>query len=65
MKWGLVNFDCSALWVRVQTRLTEALNGTSEFLRNKHAQKGSQTAEVNNSGVDCLQERWSTIATGI
>ncbi|KAG9126716.1 hypothetical protein FRC07_002259 [Ceratobasidium sp. 392] len=35
-KWGLVNFDCSTLWVRERTLLTDALDVTPEFLRTKH-----------------------------
>ncbi|ELU38434.1 aromatic-L-amino-acid decarboxylase [Rhizoctonia solani AG-1 IA] len=39
-KWGLVNFDCSTLWVRDRTLLTDALDVTPEFLRTKHADAG-------------------------
>ncbi|KAG6866198.1 hypothetical protein C0991_007223 [Blastosporella zonata] len=35
-KWGLVNLDASALWVRNRKSLTEALNVTPPFLRTKH-----------------------------
>jgi aromatic-L-amino-acid/L-tryptophan decarboxylase len=36
-----VNFDCSTLWVRDRKRLTEALDITPEFLRNKHSEEGT------------------------
>ena len=39
-QWGLVNFDCSTLWIRDRRRLTEALDITPEFLRNKHSEEG-------------------------
>ena len=34
-KWLLVNFDCSALWVRDSEPLKAALSLTPEFLRAK------------------------------
>ncbi|KAL5631660.1 hypothetical protein ACGC1H_007243 [Rhizoctonia solani] len=40
-KWGLVNFDCSTLWVRERTLLTDALDVTPEFLRTKQADTGA------------------------
>lgn len=40
-KWGLVNFDCSTLWVRERTLLTDALDVTPEFLRTKQADAGT------------------------
>ncbi|KAG8746154.1 hypothetical protein FRC10_006020 [Ceratobasidium sp. 414] len=40
-KWGLVNFDCSTLWVRERTLLTDALDVTPEFLRTKHGDTGT------------------------
>lgn len=40
MKWGLVNFDCSTLWVRERTLLTDALDVTPEFLRTKQGDTG-------------------------
>ncbi|KAF8705993.1 Pyridoxal-dependent decarboxylase conserved domain, partial [Rhizoctonia solani] len=40
-KWGLVNFDCSTLWVRERTLLTDALDVTPEFLRTKQADAGA------------------------
>ncbi|KAG8699549.1 hypothetical protein FRC08_005222 [Ceratobasidium sp. 394] len=40
-KWGLVNFDCSTLWVRQRTLLTDALDVTPEFLRTKHGDTGT------------------------
>ncbi|KAJ3569602.1 hypothetical protein NP233_g4950 [Leucocoprinus birnbaumii] len=39
-KWGLVNFDCSTLWVRDRTLLTEALDITPPFLRTKEGDSG-------------------------
>ncbi|KAF9453963.1 hypothetical protein P691DRAFT_526375 [Macrolepiota fuliginosa MF-IS2] len=39
-KWGLVNFDCSTLWVRDRTLLTEALDITPPFLRTKESDSG-------------------------
>ncbi|KXN87356.1 Aromatic-L-amino-acid decarboxylase, partial [Leucoagaricus sp. SymC.cos] len=39
-KWGLVNFDCSTLWVRDRTLLTEALDITPPFLRSKESDSG-------------------------
>ncbi|KIM45051.1 hypothetical protein M413DRAFT_441699 [Hebeloma cylindrosporum] len=40
-KWGLVNFDCSALWVRDRKNLTNALDITPIFLRTKHGDAGT------------------------
>ncbi|CAA7259160.1 unnamed protein product [Cyclocybe aegerita] len=40
-KWGLVNFDCSALWVRNRKNLTEALDITPTYLRTKHGDAGT------------------------
>ncbi|QRW15365.1 aromatic-L-amino-acid decarboxylase [Ceratobasidium sp. AG-Ba] len=40
-KWGLVNFDCSTLWVRERTLLTDALDVTPEFLRTKQGDTGT------------------------
>ena len=34
-RWMLVNFDCSALWVRDAEPLKAALSLTPEFLRAK------------------------------
>jgi glutamate/tyrosine decarboxylase-like PLP-dependent enzyme len=39
-KWGLVAFDCSALWVRDRRVLTNALDVTPAFLRTKHGDTG-------------------------
>ncbi|XP_006460873.1 hypothetical protein AGABI2DRAFT_185212 [Agaricus bisporus var. bisporus H97] len=39
-KWGLVNFDCSAFWVRDRSLLTEALDITPPFLRTKEGDSG-------------------------
>ncbi|KAF8160873.1 aromatic-L-amino-acid decarboxylase [Crassisporium funariophilum] len=40
-KWGLVNFDCSALWVRDRKHLTDALDITPVYLRTKHGDAGT------------------------
>ncbi|PPQ95321.1 hypothetical protein CVT26_008166 [Gymnopilus dilepis] len=40
-KWGLVNFDCSTLWVRERRNLTEALDITPVFLRTKQGDAGT------------------------
>jgi len=40
-KWGLVNFDCSALWVRDRKNLTDALDITPTFLRTKYGDAGT------------------------
>ncbi|KAG9311512.1 pyridoxal phosphate-dependent transferase [Chiua virens] len=40
-KWGLVNFDCSTLWVRDRKHLTDALDVTPEFLRSKQGDAGT------------------------
>ncbi|KAA1472514.1 hypothetical protein DENSPDRAFT_821425 [Dentipellis sp. KUC8613] len=40
-KWGLTNFDCSALWVRDRKLLTDALDVTPEYLRTKHGDAGT------------------------
>ncbi|KAF8895716.1 pyridoxal phosphate-dependent transferase [Gymnopilus junonius] len=40
-KWGLVNFDCSTLWVRDRRNLTEALDITPVFLRTKQGDAGT------------------------
>lgn len=40
-KWGLVNFDCSAFWVRDRASLIDALDVTPEFLRTKHGDAGT------------------------
>lgn len=42
-KWGLVNFDCSTLWVRDRLALTRALDVTPEFLRTKEGDAGTVT----------------------
>lgn len=39
-QWGLVNFDCSAMWVRDRKHLTDTLDITPEFLRSKHGDEG-------------------------
>ena len=39
-QWGLVNFDCSALWVRDRKNLTDALDITPIFLRTRHGDAG-------------------------
>jgi len=39
-KWLLVNFDCSALWVKNRNDLIDALSITPEFLRNKATESG-------------------------
>ncbi|TBU63376.1 pyridoxal phosphate-dependent transferase [Dichomitus squalens] len=39
-KWGLVNFDASALWVTDRNYLTDALDVTPEFLRTKQHDAG-------------------------
>ena len=39
-KWGLVAFDCSALWVRDRKVLTNALDVTPAYLRTKHGDTG-------------------------
>ncbi|KAF9648552.1 aromatic-L-amino-acid decarboxylase [Thelephora ganbajun] len=38
--WGLVNFDCSAFWVRDRKNLTEALDITPPFLRSTEGDAG-------------------------
>jgi len=40
-KWGLVNFDCSTLWVRDRKHLIDALDITPAFLRTKHGDEGT------------------------
>ncbi|KAM0753813.1 PLP-dependent transferase [Meredithblackwellia eburnea MCA 4105] len=40
-KSGLVTFDASCLWVRDRKLLTEALDITPPFLRNKHSDQGT------------------------
>ncbi|KAF7315233.1 hypothetical protein MIND_00037700 [Mycena indigotica] len=40
-KWGLVNFDCSTLWVRDRRLLTAALDITPPFLRTTHGDAGT------------------------
>ena len=40
MQWGLVNFDCSTLWVRDRLTLTQALDVTPLYLRTKEAEAG-------------------------
>jgi len=40
-KWLLVNFDCSALWVKQREDLIDALSVTPEYLRNKATQSGA------------------------
>ncbi|KIK09301.1 hypothetical protein K443DRAFT_127744 [Laccaria amethystina LaAM-08-1] len=39
-KWGLVNFDFSALWVRDRSNLVDALEVTPVFLRSKQDDSG-------------------------
>ncbi|KAL0577748.1 hypothetical protein V5O48_004242 [Marasmius crinis-equi] len=40
-KWGLTNFDASAMWVRDRKYLTEALDITPPFLRTAHGEAGT------------------------
>ena len=40
-QWGLVNFDCSALWVRDRSNLVDALEVTPVFLRSKQDDSGN------------------------
>ncbi|KAF8317412.1 hypothetical protein DL93DRAFT_2154308 [Clavulina sp. PMI_390] len=40
-KWGLVQFDASAFWVRERKHLTEALEITPSFLRTKQGDAGT------------------------
>ncbi|KAF9511208.1 hypothetical protein BS47DRAFT_1487046 [Hydnum rufescens UP504] len=40
-KWGLVNFDASTLWLRDRRHLTEALDVSPYYLRNKHSDEGT------------------------
>ncbi|KAG2015812.1 aromatic-L-amino-acid decarboxylase [Coprinopsis cinerea AmutBmut pab1-1] len=40
-KWGLVNFDCSGLWIRDRKLLTDALDVTPLYLRTKEADAGT------------------------
>ncbi|KAI0313544.1 pyridoxal phosphate-dependent transferase [Amylostereum chailletii] len=40
-KWGLVNFDASALWVRNRDHLIDALDITPEYLRTRHGDAGT------------------------
>lgn len=40
-KSGLVTFDASCLWIRDRKLLTEALDITPPFLRNKHSDEGT------------------------
>ncbi|KAF8090318.1 hypothetical protein N665_0479s0022 [Sinapis alba] len=37
-KWFLTNFECSLLWVKDQSALTEALSTNPEYLKNKASQ---------------------------
>ncbi|XP_063128933.1 aromatic-L-amino-acid decarboxylase isoform X6 [Rattus norvegicus] len=39
-KWLLVNFDCSAMWVKKRTDLTEAFNMDPVYLRHSHQDSG-------------------------
>ncbi len=39
-KWLLTNFDCSTLWVRDRTALTEALSIVPEYLRTAQSEAG-------------------------
>ncbi|KIJ40178.1 hypothetical protein M422DRAFT_210014 [Sphaerobolus stellatus SS14] len=40
-KWGLVNFDASAMWIRDRKLLTDALDITPTYLRTKEADEGT------------------------
>lgn len=42
-KWLLVNFDCSALWVRERRHLLNALSITPAYLRNHFSESGLVT----------------------
>ncbi|KNZ72280.1 Tyrosine decarboxylase 1 [Termitomyces sp. J132] len=42
-KWGLINFDASALWVRDRKYLTDALDITPPYLRTKQGDAGTVT----------------------
>ena len=40
-KWMLTNFDCATLWVKDRTLLTDALEITPEYLKNKASESGN------------------------
>lgn len=42
-KWLLVNFDCSAVWVRDRQHLTDALSVSLAILKNQHTDSGLVT----------------------
>ena len=42
-KWGLVNFDCSALWVMDRAHLTDYLTVMPHYLRNSYTDAGLVT----------------------
>ncbi|KAI1804143.1 pyridoxal phosphate-dependent transferase [Daldinia bambusicola] len=42
-KWLLVNFDCSAVWVRNRRHLTDALSVSLAILQNQHTDSGLVT----------------------
>ncbi|XDG06832.1 hypothetical protein ABKA04_006447 [Annulohypoxylon sp. FPYF3050] len=42
-KWLLVNFDCSAVWVRDRRHLTDALSVSLAILKNQHTDSGLVT----------------------
>ncbi|KAI1468798.1 pyridoxal phosphate-dependent transferase [Daldinia caldariorum] len=42
-KWLLVNFDCSAVWVRNRKHLTDALSVSLPILENQHTDSGLVT----------------------
>ncbi|KAJ2896669.1 hypothetical protein MKZ38_005321 [Zalerion maritima] len=42
-KWGLVNFDCSTLWVMNRTHLTDYLTVMPAYLRNQYSDSGLVT----------------------
>jgi aromatic-L-amino-acid decarboxylase len=46
MQWGLVNFDCSGLWVRDRNNLTEALDITPAYLRTKQGDSGMSRIQI-------------------
>lgn len=39
-KWLLVNFDCSAFWVKDRKAITNSLSITPEYLKNKSSESG-------------------------
>lgn len=60
---GLVTFDASCLWIRDRRLLTEALDVTPPFLRNRHTDEGTVVGEwsFSTESMSCIYHLYSRL----